>query len=231
VIDAAACAVFAVVALVFIAPDRRRPVGQEKTSYRQAFSDTRLVLLLVCSVVTLTAFMALFAAMPMLMTASGLDVGSYGTAQLANAVAVVVLTPVITPWLSRRVEMRPRLDIMAAAATWVTVCMAAAAFAHSTVEFAIAAAACAPGEIGWFVVGADIVHRIAPPANRGRYHGIWGMALAVAAVAAPLLASYSLGHGGPSLVAIATLTIGLTGAALSLPLARVLKSEIRSYAK
>jgi O-antigen/teichoic acid export membrane protein len=188
-------------------------------------------LLLVSSVVTLTAFMGLFAAMPMLMSASGLDVGSYGIAQLANALAVVALAPMITPWLSRRVEMRPRLDIMAAAAMWVTMCMAAAAFAHTTAEFGLAAAACAPGEIAWFVVGAGIVHRIAPSAHRGRYHGIWGMALAVAAVAAPLLASYSLGHGGPSLVAIATLTIGLTGAALCLPLARVLGNEIGSYAK
>ncbi len=231
VIDAGACAVFALVALVCIAPDRRRSVSVHKIGYRQAFSDKRLVLLLVSSVVTLTAFMGLFAALPMLMTASGLDVGSYGVTQLANAAAVVALTPMITPWLSRRLELGPRLDIMAAAATWVTVCMAAAAFAHTTAEFAIAAAACAPGEIAWFVVGAGVVHRIAPAAHRGRYHGIWGMALAIAAVAAPLLASYSLALGGPSLDAIATLTIGLTGAALCLPLARVLEPEIRSYAK
>ncbi len=156
-IDAAACAAFALVALAFIAPERRPPASLEKTSYRQALSDRRLVLLLVSSVVTLTAFMG----------------------------------------------------------------------AHTTAEFGLAAAACAPGEIAWFVVAADIVHRIAPPAHGGRYHGIWGMALAVAAVAAPLLASYSLGHGGQSLVAIATLMVGLTGAAVCLPLARV----VRSYTK
>jgi MFS family permease len=228
VIDAAACAAFAVVALVCIKPEARRPASLEKSTYRQAFSDPRLVLLFISSVVTLTAFMGLFAAMPMLMTAAGLDAGDYGLAQLANALAVVVLTPVITPWLSRRVEARPRVDIMAAAAMWVTVCMAASAFAHTTAEFGLAAAACAPGEIAWFVVGAGIVHRIAPPAHRGRYHGIWGMALAVAAVAAPLLASYSLGHGGQPVVAVASLTIGLTGAALCLPLARVLGNERRS---
>jgi putative effector of murein hydrolase len=48
------------------------------------------------------------------------------------------------------------------------------------------------------------------------------MALAMAAVTSPLLASYSLELGGPSLVAAATLVVGLTGAALCLPLARVL---------
>ncbi len=75
-------------------------------------------------------------------------------------------------------------------------CVAAIALAHTAIGFTVAAAACAPGEIAWFVVGAGIVHRIAPPAHRGRYHGIWGLAGAVAAVIAPILASCSLVHGG-----------------------------------
>ena len=228
-INAAACAAFALVALAHIAPDVRRPGPLMTSTYRDALSDSRLLLLLVSSVGTLTALMGLYAAMPMLMTAAGLDVGSYGLTQLANALAVVVLTPLITPWLSARVAARPRLDIFAAAAVWVTVCMAAASFAHTTAEFSVAAAACAPGEIAWFVVGAGIVHRIAPPTQRGRYHGLWGMVLAVAAVTAPILASYSLGHGGPSHLAVTTLVVGLTGAALCAPLAQAL--ELRSHAK
>jgi MFS family permease len=225
-INAGACAVFAVVALIWIAPDKRHHATAVKSTYRQALSDSRLVILLIASVLSLTAFMGLFAAMPMLMHAAGLDAGDYGLAQLANALAVVVLTPIITPWLSHRVAERPRLDIMAAAAAWTTIWMAAAAFAHTTIEFAVAAAACALGEIAWFVVGADIVHRIAPAAQRGRYQGLWGMALAVAAVTSPLLASASLAHGGPSLVAGGTLVAGLAGAALSMPLARVLDRRV-----
>jgi MFS family permease len=226
-INAGACAAFAVVALIWIAPDaRRRTATAVKATYRQALSDSRLVVLLLTSVLSLTALMGLFAAMPMLMHAAGLDAGDYGLAQLANALAVIVLTPIITPWLSHRVAERPRIDIMAAAAAWTTVWMAAAAFAQTTTEFAIAAAACAVGEIAWFVVGSDIVHRIAPATQRGRYQGLWGMALAMAAVTSPLLASYSLELGGPSLVAAATLVVGLTGAALCLPLARVLDRPV-----
>ncbi|MCV6980566.1 MFS transporter [Mycolicibacterium pulveris] len=228
-VNAAACAAFALVALAYIAPDVRRPAPPTKSTYRDAFSDSRLLLLLASSVGTLTALWGLYAAMPMLMTAAGLDVGSYGLAQLANALAVVVLTPLITPWLSARVASRPRLDILAVATLWVTVCMAMASFAHTSTEFSVAAAACAPGEIAWFVVGAGIVHRIAPPALRGCYHGLWGMALAVAAVTAPILASYSLSRGGPSLMAIAVLVVGVTGAALCAPLAQAL--ELRSHAK
>jgi MFS family permease len=221
-IDAAACAAFAVVAVCCLPSDRGTRSAAAKTSYRQAFSDRRLVVLLVSSVATLTAFMALFAAMPMLMSARGLSAGAYGMTQLANAVAVVALTPLITFWLSKRVAVRPRLDILAAAAVWTTACMAAAAFAHTTIHFSLAAATCAPGEIAWFVVVAGIVHRIAPADQRGRYHGIWGSALAASAVFAPILGAVSLDRGGPMLVAAATFTVGLIGAALCWPLARTL---------
>jgi hypothetical protein len=59
-------------------------------------------------------------------------------------------------------------------------------------------------------------------AGPGRYHGIWGLAGAVAAVVAPILASYSLMHGGRPLVAATTVLTGFIGAALCVPLARAL---------
>lgn len=221
-IDGAACLAFAMVALCCMPRNTVHPTSSVPTSYRQALSDRRLVVLLMSSVATLTAFMGLFAAMPMLMSAHGLDAGAYGLAQLANAAAVVALTPLITPWLSRRVADGPRLDILAAAAVWTSVSMAAAAFADTTASFSLAAAACAPGEIAWFVVAVGIVHRIAPSTQRGCYHGIWGMALAFAAVTSPILTSYSMGQGGQQLVAATTLAAGLIGAVLCVPLTHVL---------
>ncbi|WP_085096223.1 MFS transporter [Mycobacterium paraense] len=221
-INAAACAVFAAIALSCLPTDACRPLGASKMTYRQAFSDRRLTLLLASSVATLTASIGFFVALPMLMSARGLGAGTYGCAQLANACAVMALTPLLTLWLARKVAARPRLDMLAATAAWTTACLATAAVADSTLGFSLATAACAPGEIVWFVVAAGIVHRIAPPAHRGRYHGIWGMALALAAIAAPLLAASGLRHGGPSLVAVFILAVGLIGVALCIPLARVL---------
>lgn len=220
-IDGIACASFAVVALCCVPADGLR-YATTPAGYRQALSDRRLLVLSASSVLTLTAFMALFAAMPLLMTARGLTASAYGLTQLANAVAVVALTPLLTPWLSRLIAIRPRLDLLALAALWTTGCMAASALATSTAEFSLAAAACAPGEIAWFVVAADIVHRIAPAERRGRYHGIWGVTLALSGVTAPLLASATLQHGGHVLVAAATLAVGVAGAALCIPLSRVL---------
>ncbi len=228
-INGIACAAFAVAAALRM-PSSPPPcaVSTGKIVFRQTFSDARLILLFGSSVAVLTAFMGFYAAMPMLMARCGLGPGAYGVAQLANAAAVVGLSPLIAPWVSRKVEGGPRVDIMAAAVVWTTMCVAAIALAHTALGFTVAAAACAPGEIAWFVVGAGIVHRIAPPAQRGRYHAVWGVAGAVAAVTAPILASASLIHGGRSLVAVTTATAGLIGAALCVPLARAIARRARA---
>lgn len=100
-----------------------------------------------------------------------------------------------------------------------------AALAHTTLDFSLATALSTPGEVAWFVIAAGVVHRIAPVATGGRYHGIWSMSVAVASVIAPILASYSLIHGGHQLVAIVTVSAGVLGAALCLPLARTLRKS------
>ncbi|WP_262490858.1 MFS transporter [Mycobacterium simiae] len=237
-INAVACALLAVVAAGCIPAKahRRWPaataavVEAAPVSYRQALSDRRLVLLVASSLATLTAVRGLYAAVPMLMSDSGLSASEFGWAQLANAVTGIGLTPVMSPWLGRKVAQRihPRLDILAVAGAWSAVSMAAAALAHTTLGFTVATAICTPGEIAWFVIGAGVVHRIAPPANGGRYHGIWSMTLAIASVFAPIMASCSLTHGGHRLVAVATVAVGFIGAALCVPLAQALRS--RRYA-
>lgn len=222
-INGIACAAFAVVAARFI-PSRVAgcaAVDATKAGYRQAFSDTRLVLLCISSVSTLTAMVGFITAVPMLMRACGLGAGAYGLVQVVNALAVTALTPLLSPWLSRQLATRTRLDILAGAGVWMTACMAGAALAHTTAGFALATAAGAPGEIAWFVVGAGLVHRIAPAANAGCYHGVWSMTTAASAVIAPILAAWSLGHGGRPLIAVTTMAVGLLGAVLCLPMARV----------
>lgn len=225
-VNAIACAAFAVVVACCVQAAPQRVATTGRTGYREALSDRRLVLLLLSSLATLTAFMGFYAAMPMVMGECGLGVGAFGWVRLANAVAVIALAPLITPMVSRQIEAGPRLDILGVAAVWMTVAMGAAALAHTTVGFMVAGAALAPGEIAWFVVGAGVVHRISPLEQRGRYYGIWAMALAAAAVLAPILASFSLASGGRPLVAATTLAIGLVGAVLCRPLARVLPSSV-----
>ncbi|WP_211697148.1 MFS transporter [Mycobacterium spongiae] len=220
-INAIACAGLAVVALFIPAAGRGiASVGQ--AGYRYGFSDKRLVLLFFSSLATLIAFMGLFTTMPMLISESSLGVGTYGWALLGNAVTVVALTPLIGPWVSRRIEVVPRVDILAAAAVWVGICMAAVVFTESRVGFGVAAIACAPAEIAWFGVSAGVVHRIAPAGQAGRYHGIWSAARALAAVIAPLLGSAGLMYGGRPAIAATTAIIVVIGSGLCLPLAHSL---------
>jgi MFS family permease len=226
-INAVAYALVTVVAACSMRSEPRRSTRTGRTSYWQAFSDGRLVLLLASSVATLITYISLFDVLPMVMAAHGLGAGAYGIAQMTNALTAVALTPLIIPWLSRRVKEGPRLDILAAAGAWMTVSMAAAALAHTTAGFSVAAAACAPGQVAWFVVAGGIVYRIAPTGRSALYQGIWGMALAAAAVAAPILASWSLIHGGQPLLAAVTAVSGLVGTALCLPLARSTSRTLR----
>ena len=220
-IHAAACAAFALAALWFLARDARSTTPSTAVSgYRHALADKRLVLVYLSSVATLTVMTALFADIPMVMSQRGLGPDAFGWAQVANALGVVIMTPLLTPWLSRRITVRPRLDVLAAATVWATVCMAAAAFATTTAGFSLAGFGVALGETAWFVVAVGIVHRIAPPERRGLYHGIWATAMPVAWIMSPLLASFSLEYGGPPMVAATTVIVGVLGAALCVPLAR-----------
>ena len=225
-LHATACAAFAVLALWCLPRDDQESAPSAALSgYRDAFADRRLVLLYLSSVATLTVMTALFADMPMVMSLHGLGPDAFGWAQLANALGVVLLTPLITPWLSRRIAIHPRLDILAAATLWTTVCMAVAVFATTTAGFSLAGFAVALGETAWFVVAVGIVHRIAPPHRRGVYHGVWATTLPVAWIVSPLLAAASLENGGPQMFAITTVVVGLLGAVMCLPLARHLRTE------
>lgn len=237
-INGGACALFAVVAACCIpagtnSAPRPRPVWRKRwrnagpksasLNYRQAFGDRRLVLLFLSGLATLTAVRGLYATVPMLMTDRGLDAGQFGEAQLANALVGLILTPVLTPWLSKVVgRANPRLDILAIASIWTAVCMGAVALARTPLTFIVATALCTPGEIACLVIGAGVVHQISPPGSAGRYHGASSMALAIASVIAPIMASTCLAQGGHQLVAFVTVTIGLIGAGLCLPLARAL---------
>lgn len=225
-INGIACATFAVVAARCIPAGRYQaatPVtALARGDYRQVFADKRLVLLAASGLATLTVLMGIFAVVPMLMNASGLGAGAYGWVQVVNGAAVAALTPLMTPWLSKRLAVGPRPDMLAVSGVWVTLCMGAAGIAHTTAGFSAAVAACSPGEIVWFVGSAGIVHRITPPASSGRYQGVWSMTTAAAAVAAPILASCSLAHGGRLLMVGNTVTAGLLGTALCAPLARAL---------
>ncbi|MER7688268.1 MFS transporter [Streptomyces sp. NPDC097610] len=219
--NAAACAACAVITHRYLGPDLVAGPGRtaERSPGRAALRDARLWLLWAASTAALTCAAGMFTALPMLMEDDGLAADAYGLTQVANAGTVIVLTPLLTPWLSRRCGgQRPMLGMLAVSALLLGVGMGSAGLADTTTGYSIAVAAAVPGEIVFFIAASDVLNKISPNDARGLYAGIWGSTLAAAVIIAPVLAAVSLTSGGGSLAALTTLAAGALGAVLCLPL-------------
>ncbi|MEV6421651.1 MFS transporter [Streptomyces sp. NPDC051662] len=223
--NAAVCAIFGALAWLILDNHTVTSADQPtRPSLRDILRDTRLAVLLLASLATLTTAASLFSSLPMLMSRAGLSATDYGWAQTANAAAVVALSPLLNRWLSQRAHRsRPMTGLLALSALILGISMGAAALASTVLGFSLPAALAVPGEVIAFVAAGDILARISPPGAYGVYAGIWGTTLAGAVVIAPVLASWSLTHGGPSLAAATTLITGVLGAALCWPLAAITK--------
>ncbi|MFC7912456.1 MFS transporter [Streptomyces sp. NPDC057386] len=222
-LNAAACAACALLARHYLDDDSPTAAvpgtSADRSPLQSAVRDTRLWLLWLASVAALTCAAGMFTALPLLMEDDGLSADAYGWTQVANAAAVVVLTPLLNPWLRRRCDgPQPTTGLLAVSSLLLGAGMGGAGLADTTVGYSIAVAAAVPGEIVFFIAANDIVTKISPPEARGLYAGIWGSTLAVAVIIAPVLAAASLTSGGDSLAALTTLAAGALGAAIGLPL-------------
>ncbi|MEV8336674.1 MFS transporter [Streptomyces niveus] len=219
--NAVACGLFGLAALHFL-PARHADQGRgipDREAYRAAFHDVRLLLLSVASLCGLICAGGVFTALPLLMAADGLDVVAYGWTQVANAAAVLLLSPLLTPWLSRRTsDERPMTGLLALSVLLLAGAMGIAGLSDSMLGYSFASAAAVPGEIILFIAAGDLVMRIAPTNARGLYAGLWGSNLATAITIAPLMTSWAIGHGGDLTASVSTLTVGVLGAFLCLPL-------------
>ncbi|WP_369228542.1 MFS transporter (plasmid) [Streptomyces sp. R39] len=222
--NALACAGFGLAVWLGMGPDRSRhgsdsPPGGTCGS---VLRDGRLWLLWLACVLALTPAAGLFSILPLLMTSDGLPAAAYGWAQVASAAAVLVLSLPLNGWLARQAKTSSMVGLLAASSLVLGAGIGSAGLASSVLQYAAAAAASVPGEIVAFVAASAILDRIAPPHARGLYAGVWGSTLATAVICAPVLAGWSLAHGGAHLVAILTLSCGAAGAVVCMPLAVLL---------
>jgi MFS family permease len=217
--NAGACALFAAAAWQFL-PARTGARAPANGNYQAAFSDLRLLLLWLVSVCALIPVAALYSVLPVMMAQDHLPVSAYGYSQVAGAIAVLVLSPLLNPWLARRaIGNGPMVGLLAVSAVILGAGMGSAGLTSHPVGYAAAVTVAVPGEIIAFVAAANIVNLIAPAHSRGLYAGIWGTTLAVAVIGAPLLAGWALDAAGHAGVALALTACGVAGAAVCLPLA------------
>lgn len=226
--NAAACAGFAALAALFLPPEHQPAAAAPRRTadIAAAVRDRRLWLLCGASLAALVGVVGLFNAVPLLMSAAGLSATAYGWTQVANAGAVLIISPLATPWLRRRAARpEPMTGLLAAGSLTAGAGMGLAGIASTPAAFAVAVVVTVPGEIAVMVAAGDLVTRIAPPQARGLYSGLWGTTLAGAVTLAPLIASWSLAAGGPHLVAATTVTAGVLGAAACRPLHTRLRTD------
>jgi MFS family permease len=221
--NAAACALFALLAWHVMEPDRPMATAVPQivpgTPYRAAATDTALWLLLAASLAALTCASGLFSALPMLMERDGLSAADYGWAQAANAAAVLILSPLLNGRLARRAARpTPMTGLFALSCLILGASMGGAGLASGTLGYSATAALAVPGEIAVVVAASDILARISPPTARGLYAGLWGATLAGSSIIAPVLAAWSISRGGGTLAGAAMLSVGVLGAAVCWPL-------------
>lgn len=232
-LNATACVGMAAAAVFFVGGGRPAAAGERvpgRAGCLRALSDKRFVLLLASNIAVLTVFAALYASLPMLMGHRGFDAAEYGWVGAANAAAVIVASPILAPWLTRRVADRPRVGLMMIAAGWMTGSVALAGLVNGTEGFVVSAVGLGLAETVWFVLSADVLHRVAPAAQRGVYQGMAGASMALATVVTPLLTAASLDWGGPSTFAVMIMVIGGAGGFLCIPLARLMAVGSRTPA-
>ncbi|MGW0572961.1 MFS transporter [Streptomyces tauricus] len=219
--NALTCGLFAAAARRFLPARSASSRTTGDGSLRNAFSDMRLMLLWLVSVCALIPVAALYSVLPVMMAQDRLPTSAYGWSQVAGAIAVLVFSPLLNPWLARRAD-GPMVGLLALSSVILGAGMGSAGLTSHSVGYAAAVVIAVPGEIIAFIAAGNIVNLIAPKHSRALYAGIWGTTLAVAVIGAPLLANGALHVGGHSTVALALTACGFLGAAICLPLAALL---------
>lgn len=212
-------------------PQRHRGNAHSTQASRTALRDRRLWLLCASSMSAMTCAVGLMSALPLMMAHDGLSAESYGWTQIVDAVAVLALTPLLNPVLSRRAgKPGPLMRAQALSSLTLGVGMGSAGFAHTTVAYSTAVAVSVPGEIALYIVATEVVTLIAPPHAIGTYHGAFGSTFASSVIAAPLLAGGAMALGGNRLAGLAVVACGLLATLLCLPLAAALRAPGRPAA-
>lgn len=219
-LNAFGCAIVAAAALTLLPSDHKRTVDEPTRGYRQVLGNRRFVLLWLSGLATLTSFMSLYTALPMIMSAHGFGTGAYGVVFMVNAVTVIVVSPSIAGPLGKALASRARPDLMIATGMAMAAGMSIIGFGTSMTTFFIAVIAMGVCESAWLVIAADLVNRVAPPSLIGAYQGVWGFAAASAAVLSPIIAMVAFNCGGQHWVGLTLLALGLFAALLCLPLSR-----------
>lgn len=179
------------------------------TGFRTMLHDGRFLALCGLTLLYLCSYQQVLFGLPVAMDRDGLNPSAYGIISLINAIGVVAFQPLLQPWIDRHAP----LVICAVGAVTLGLGMGGNVGAQqSLIGYGFAAGLWTLGEVLFFSSIMTVVERLAPEDARGRYTGIWATTMGVSALIAPLISSAALNAGGPRLMWITSLALGLLAA-------------------
>lgn len=164
--------------------------------FRQVLRDRPFVGFVGLQFVFAVVLFQIFFTLPLAMRADGLSTVDYGLVFAVNGVVIVLVQPLVVGWLGRRA----RSPTVALAQLGFGLGFGSLAFASSLPSYAVLFALTTLGEIGVSAVASALVADLAPPALRGRYYGLFGLAFGAAAVIAPAVGTNGFAHFGADAV-------------------------------
>lgn len=186
VVDAATCALFALVVLVGIRRDPPRAVHEgdgRPPGFSTALRDRTFMAVVGCTVLQAVAYFQCFLVLPLAVTSVGLGPSAYGVVAATNGIVIVA----VQPFAARRLVRFDRSRLLAVSLAVCGLGFLLQTWATTLPAFVACAVVWTLGEIGAAGVLPSIVADLAEPAARGRYMGLFGFSFGAAALVAPLI--------------------------------------------
>jgi MFS family permease len=189
--DSATCLLFAVLVARGVPETRPERAEGDTTGFGPVLRDRLAVALSGMTLVSGVVYLQAYVALPLAMTRDGLSPAAYGLAYAVNPVTVLAVQPLTLRWLGRRAPQR----VYAASSVILGVGFGLTYFAHTTLGYGATVLVWTLGEVAFNAVGPTVINTIAPPALRGRYNGLIGLAFGGGAMLAPLAGTWTLARG------------------------------------
>ncbi|GAA1370375.1 MFS transporter [Catellatospora chokoriensis] len=183
VLNAAANAAFGIIAAAALPPDPARAPGQ-KSRWGEALADRRLIAFTAITAVFFTIHMQSMITIPVVAAELGATPALYGLILAADPAAVLIAQLA----MQRRLEHQDPIRVCAIGIATVGTGLAITGIGTSVTWLILTTPIWVAGEVAFFAVAPAVVASLAPDHLRGTYFGIWGSAMGLSAVVAPLAA-------------------------------------------
>jgi MFS family permease len=148
--------------------------------------------------------------LPMLMQTDGVDAAAYGRIIAINGLLIVLLQP----WLIARLSAFRRAYVLTVGALLLGLGYGGHALADGVTGHIVTLVAWTLGEIAIVPLAAGVVAELAPPEQRGRYQGMYGLTWSFAQLASPWIATHALAQIGEQGWGIGCAALGVCSAVL-----------------